>query len=197
MRSQDLILGANQQLAFDLVGSFIKVLSATGAFTLRAENRKRNGILSEDLELEVGSKVRFLDEQGNAKPFDLVRVTDTSGAGNTIVVLVGDGDHDSDSVLGTVSIDNTAATTLDSSADVTLATANSHDIAANAARRELILEADATNTGDLFIRDQSATTSEGKRLKPGETVFLSFKGALRIRNNSGANQTFGIVELTG
>jgi hypothetical protein len=192
MRVHTIILTAGQQLNYDVVGTMAKVLSATGTFTLRAESRKSNAILSDDLEMSAGSKVRFDEE-----PFDLVRLTDTSGAGNTIRLLVGTGDHDSDSVVGSISVSNTAATTLDSSADVTLATANSHDIAANAARRELVLEADATNTGDLFIRDQSATTSEGKRLKPGETVFLSFKGALRIRNNSGANQTFGIVELTG
>jgi hypothetical protein len=192
MRTYQIVLTAAQQMPFDIVGTFAKVLSATGAFTLRAESRSKNRILSDSLELNVGDKVRF-DEL----PFELLRLTDTSGAGNTIELLVGTGDHDSDSVLGSVSVDNTAATTLDSSADVTLATANSHDIAANAARRELILEADAGNSGDLFIRDQSGVTSEGKRLKPGETVFLSFKGALRIRNNSGANQTFGIVELTG
>lgn len=195
MRVHRIILTAGQALPFDMVGSFVKVLAATGAFTLRPESRAKKGtpgrIYAESLDLTVGAKARF------PGTFDLVRVTDVSGAGNTIDLLVGEGDHDSDSIVGSVSVNNTAAVTLDSSADVTLATATSQDIAANATRRELILEADATNTGDLFIRDQSATTSEGKRLKPGETVFLSFKGALRVRNNSGANQTFGIVELTG
>lgn len=191
MRVHTFILSANQQLYQDAAGLFVKVKSATGAITVRAESRSGSKILSETMAMSVGDKHRF------AAPFDLLRVTDTSGAGNTVELIVGDGDHDSDSVVGSVSVTNTAATTLDSSADVTLVTATSHDIAANAARREIILEADATNTGDLFIRDQSGTTSEGKRLKPGETVFLSCKGALRIRNNSGANQTFGIVELTG
>lgn len=192
MRIHTIILTAGQQLPFDMVGTFAKVLSATGAFTLRAESRAKNRILSDSLELDIGDKVRF-DEL----PFDILRLTDTSGAGNTIRLLVGTGDHDSDSVLGSVSVDNTAATTLDSAGDQNIANGASHDIAANAARRELILEAAETNTGSLLVRDQSAVTSEGIRLKPGERLFLSFKGALRVRNNSGAAQDLYIVELTG
>lgn len=200
MRIETVILTANQTLPLDVTGEFVKVRSATGDIKVRAERRAKHDhdtgrvaparILTDNLEMSIGDKAR-------PGAFDLLRITDVSGAGNTVELIVGDGDHDSDSIVGSVSVTNTAATTLDSSADVTLVTATSQDIAANAARRELILEADVTNTGDLFVRDQSGTTSEGMRLKPGEKIFLSFKGALRVRNNSGANQTFGIVELTG
>lgn len=187
MRRSTIKLAANQQLPFDLTGSMVKVLACTGAFSIRAENRAKARILSDDLEVDVGVKLRLPD-------FDLLRVKDTSGAANTILLLVGDGDHDTDTVVGSVTVEHPG--TLDSQADQNIAAAASFDIAANASRRELILEAAAGNSDDLLVRDQAGVTSEGIRLKPGERLFLSYKGALRVRNNSAAAQDLYIVEMT-
>lgn len=195
MRTIRLPLTANQALRLDEVGTFIRLKSATGAVKVRAESKNANTggyrSLANELELAAGDRLRFNER------FDYLLFTDLSGANNALVLIIGEGDHEAESVTGSVSVTNDAASTFDSSADVALADASSHDLAADATVREWIFEADAGNTGDLRIRDQAGTTSEGKKLKPGETVFLSNKGALRIRNNSGAAQNFSIAANKG
>lgn len=195
MRTEKVLLTAGQSLGYDFVGTFMKVKSATGAFKVKVESRQggrgQYRQLGDELELSAGAKPRFEER------FDRVTFVDLSGANNTIVLIVGAGDHDDDSVTGSVSVTNTAASTVDSLPDVTLLTATSHDIAADTTVREWMFEADELNTAALRIRDQSGTTDEGKRLKPGETVIMSAKGALRVRNNTGANQTFSILGLKG
>lgn len=91
----------------------------------------------------------------------------------------------------------TSPSTVDSSADQTLLTSTSYDIAASATRAELFLQADSANTGELAIRDQSATTSEGFRLNPGEHIIIKTSGALRIRNNTAGSQIVHIMEVGG
>lgn len=195
MQTYRISLTANETKRLDVVGTFIKVKSATGDVRVRAES-KRSGTgkyrsLGEQLELSVGDRPKFTER------FDFLSFTDLSGAPNSLVLIIGEGDHEADSVVGSVSVTNSAAASADSSPDVTLATGTSHDIAADATVKEWVLEADATNTGDLRIRDQGGTTDEGKKLKPGETVYHACKGAFRIRNNTGANQTFSMLAHKG
>lgn len=183
---------ANQKVTVHEYGTFVKLVSATGAVRMRAEQKAKAGgsyvALSEELELAQGDRPKF------KAPFDSLTFTDLSGGANTLVLIVGEGDHEADSVVGSVSISNAAPATYDSSPDITLVTGSHQDYAADATSREYIFEAAETNTAALVIRDQSATTDEGKRLKPGETVVINTKGALRVRNNTGVNQTFYLAQ---
>jgi hypothetical protein len=185
MKTYHVILGAAGEHSFEVMGDFVKVLSASGRFELRAEKDGR--VLSDVMELQTGFRPKF-DEL-----FHRIRVRDLSGSANAIDLTIGRGDHDTPGG-GTTSVDNFAASSLDSSADVSLVTAASHDLAADATRRELIIDADETNSGNLRVRDQSGTTDEGPRLRPGQTLTLPCSGAVRIRNNSGATQIFSIAE---
>lgn len=199
MEIHEFSLTAGQEASYPLVGSFVKVRSATGLIQVRCEQKGKEGnrLLSNAMKMSVGDKHKFTDEDGKLAQYQMVRVKDLSGAGNTVELIYGDGDHDSDSVVGSVSITNQAAATYDSQADVSLVTAASTDFAADPTVKEWILEADAANTGDLRIRDQSGTGDEGKKLKPGETIYHACKGAFRVRNNSGATQAFSVAAHKG
>lgn len=101
-------------------------------------------------------------------------------------------------ISGTVQIGGTAVTqelgaSISPSAVSTLATANSLDIAANAARRLLVIYNDGSTT--VWLRDQAATTLIGIPIVAKEKVSLPIVGACRIRNNSGTSADIYVTEL--
>lgn len=174
--------------ALTVVGTFVKVVSTTGVLTLRVE-APSGKILSDSLDLDAGDKPRF------SEAFNKLTLTNDTGSDITAVLIVGLGDHDAAAVAGTVNVGNHAAPTFDSLPDLTaMATGASSDIAADATRRELIVQCPQTNTGEVCVRDQSGVTSEGIRVYPGEQKVFACRGAMRIRNNSGAVQDVFLAE---
>lgn len=186
MKRHVVTVPANDSIQVNAIGRycFVETGATIGEVTVRVQGRN-GALLADDMPIVTGASYDWGESS------DRIVLKNSTGGSIQVTVWLGDG-------LGTLNLQSSTVTmdahaTFDSLADVTLATAASHDIAADAARRELILEGDAANTGDLRIRDQSGTTDEGKKLKPGESVFLGNRGAVRVRNNSGANQTFAIA----
>lgn len=182
-----IILTSGQSLSFDFTGSMIKVKSASGAFTLRADSKNKR--LADSLSMTAGKKWRA----PAGEVFDKLYVTDTSAAANTIVLEVGDGDIEDTTLTGSVDVD--APGSFSSDADATINNGAQLTIAADDTRRELIIEADDANTTTLRIRDTGATTDEGKRLRPGEVVYWRTKAAVQIVNNSGAAGVVSVCHI--
>lgn len=83
--------------------------------------------------------------------------------------------------------DLNVSNTLTTTATQTITNTNHYDIAAAATTREVQLTNKST-TGDLWVRDQAATTGgEGTLLGPRSTLFLNTRAALRVQNNSGGS----------
>lgn len=177
----------------DVVGTFVKLVSSTGAagvVKLRAERVGGGGqsskTLGQDLTLDAGERPKF------EETFDHLTFQNTSGAQVTLVAIIGLGDHESSSLTGSISLSNVAGSTTTSPADVSIGATSSLDLASDSTIRERLLQVPSTNTGELCVRDQSGTTSAGARLNPsgglGWLVWSNY-GALRIRNNGASAQS--------
>lgn len=183
--------------AIDVVGTFVKLIASTavaGSVKLRAERVGGQGqsgkTLGQDLGLETGDKPKF------EEPFDHLTFQNTSGAQVTLTAIIGLGDHDANSVVGSISVANPAGSTTTSTADAGIAATSSLDFASDSTIRERFLQIPNSNTNELCVRDQSGTTSAGARLNPaGGLLWLLWNnyGALRVRNNGAAAQTLYIL----
>lgn len=182
-RTEKLNVPANASVRIGAVGTFVRLRNASAGLVLSAQAEVGGGMLADNLEVANGDMPRFKER------FAYLTFKNPTGAIITADAIIGEGEHEVSSIAGTVAVTNSAATTFDSSADTALANASSLDIAANSSQRELILQGAQANTGELCVRDQAGTTSEGFRLYPGGHIILGNSGAVRIRNNSGATQT--------
>lgn len=196
MRSYPFVVPANARARMDVRGTFLKCISSTGAagaITARVErqgtSKAPGAVLADGLTLNPGDKPKF------GEPFDMVTFTNSTGADISLTVVAGAGDHDQNSLVGSVSVSNLVGSTNDSPADVAITAASSLDLAADSTIRERVFQAADANTGDVCIRDQTGTTSAGVRINPARLAMFTWSnsGALRLRNNSGATQNVQIL----
>lgn len=180
-RTEKLSIPANSSVNIPAVGTFVRVRNATATLILSVQGVD-GGQLADYLEVSNGDKPTFNER------FKLLTFRNPTAATVTADVVIGEGNHEVSSIAGTVAVTNSAASTFDSQADVSLTTASSLDIAVDLTRREILLQGAQANTGELCVRDQSGTTSEGFRLYAGGHLILGNYAALRIRNNSAATQ---------
>lgn len=92
----------------------------------------------------------------------------------------------------TVSIAGSAA--LDGSGSQAIADATTDTIAANSDRRELLIQADPANSGNLAVRDSGG--NELGVLQAGQSITLETTAAVQVRNDTGAGQTYRYGELS-
>lgn len=90
--------------------------------------------------------------------------------------------------VGTTTTEETKAATLTGSGDIARLNAGHDTIAADTDQREIIIQADAANTGALMIRDDGGNNLH--ELGPGGAVTLATSDALQLRNDSGATQNY-------
>jgi len=175
-------------------GNVLLLISATAAVNLRLEN----GGAAEGISGVIGG-VRI----ERVKPWENARIVGTAGV--TVEFWVGAQNVEKDvidviaqiaTIAGVVPVSLASSAFTVNTAESVLATATSVDIAANALRKRLTIQASSGNTGSLWIRDQAATTNGGIELQGGQAVVLDTTAAMRIRNNSGANQSYSISEET-
>jgi hypothetical protein len=166
-------LAANEAYRIAVNGEFVFVRSATGALRLTLDAVVAGAF-------GAGSKYRA----PYGEKFSLVTVEDTSGATNTVTLIVGVGDFDDAALIigaGTsvavadASLDALKrGTGLGTRADITLNNGALTSFGAPSANtREQIVVADPANTVDLRIGDANVTASRGALLRPGAALVLN------------------------
>lgn len=191
IHTENITVQANSEVPIAAIGTFFRARNATGDLLAQVTAVDNSRIIAGNLIVSNGDLIKFPES------FKEIRLRNSTGVNITLALVIGEGDHQVNTLAGTVSVNNQAATTFASSADVSMATASSQDFAADATVRELILQAAQANSGELCVRDQSATTSAGFRLYPGGHIILGNSGAVRVRNNSGATQVLQIAMNKG
>ena len=123
----------------------------------------------------------------------------TSATAQTIEIILGDDDVEfasAVSVTGTASFAEAPSSAITgTAADVAVATGGNSAIAANTNRRRITIQALSANTGNLRV-STVATVGRGLELQPGQAVELKTTAALFVTNNSGAPQSFTVLEET-
>lgn len=179
---------AGGRLVMDQVGDFLFVEYASADCFARLESINGGTIAVGILIRSTASYKKF------PRLFDRIILENSGGVDVTAIVIVGEGEFNLNLLSGDVTI--STPTSFNSEGDQAIANNADYDVAADANRVELILEADEANSGNLLVRDASASTQEGKRLKPGETFIMRCQGAVRIRNHAtGAAQNLFIAEI--
>lgn len=180
-----IVVPANSSVAIDVVGRQVACLSATADFRLRFDS-------GPEFDFFAGSDYIIPAEQPDYRQ---VIVVNPTGSANTIQLVLGSGLFRDRrlSVSGTMATSETKAATLTGSGDAARATAGHDTIAANTDRRELFIQADADNTGALYLRDGAGNAFA--RLDAGQSMTVTTTGAVQVRNDSGAAQTYRYVEV--
>lgn len=161
-------LAANGPYRLLVAGEYFKILSATGPVDVQSDFGRLNSLVT---------------GQGLAKnPFSSLYFTDVSGAPNTLRVLVGDSDF-IDGVTGDVNVQNFPALQLVSvqnnqgafaQAQETVTNASTVMLAANAARRYLLIQNnDATGIIYVNLTGAAATALNGVKLGPGASLEIA------------------------
>ena len=202
MRTYVLVIPAGGDITIDLAGEFFKLVSYTGTagtLTVRADSQKYDTVDGAFLTVLVGDKPRFRGV------YDKLTFRNTDAVQVTATIIAGMGDHDQDSlvgnvtVAGTVAVSNLAGTSCESPASLVIGAGASSDLALDTTIRERIFTADAANTAEVWLRDQTGVTSVGLPIGGAyaRSVVFENDGACRLRNNSGAAQTIHVLNNKG
>lgn len=176
-------------------GRFFMIKSATSALSISA--RRRDGQPVEFVNVGAGLQYNSLETLGwyslevTSAAAQVVEIIISDEASVTFANLV--------SVAGSVTVQDQPFATFAPPADASIASAASLDIAANAARRAIVIGSLASNapaTTNLRVRDQAGTTAAGVELQPGTSVRIPTTAALRIRNNDANAQNVWYYEET-
>lgn len=174
-------------------GRFFMIKQATSALNISA--RRRDGQPVEFTNVGAGLQYNSLETLG----WYSLEVTSTAAQVVEIVIS----DEASVTFSNAVSVTGIAQTqeqpfpTFAPPADVSIPAANHQDIAANAARRAIVIGSLASNapaTTNLRVRDQTGTAAAGIELQPGTSVRIPTTAALRIRNNDANAQSVWYYE---
>lgn len=152
----DLTLSSNESRQILYIGSYFKVLSATGAVDVTLEGQ---GTLP-DLTSGKGLK---------DTPYSRLVITDKTGSSNTVQLMCATQEYVDQTYSGTVSLTNLQGAYTNGRATVT-AVAVSTLLAADAARR--FVEVQNTDTGiylRLTVDGVDPTIAQGIRIAPGQS----------------------------
>lgn len=164
-------------------GHYLVCLDATAAFEVGVD-----GSRGQFLESGLG----FFMPQG--EEFQRVIVTNTSGAPNTIKLAIGRGNFKDSRLSLTGKVGLTVAANIDDSADTAIANAVQTAIAGSVNQREIIIQADPGNTGNLRVA-ASAVGSRGAWLQPGQSIALATAATVYVTNDSGGSLNYAFMKV--
>ncbi len=187
-------LTAGQQATFGQGRIFYVKSAPGGPISITLEQYRSGKSVRKFINVPAGFKFKAVEGDG----WLTMRVT--SAVTQNVEFIIGDDDVELSNAVtvtgGVTTAEAPSSGFTTTVAETALANASSADIAANAARRRITVNASSTNSGSLWIRDQTATTNGGIELQPGLFVELRTTAAFRIRNNSGAAQSYSLQEET-
>ncbi len=171
-------------LPVHVTGKYIACLSATGTFQIGLDGEPATDFFA-------GLKARLPE----GEQFKLIRLKDTSGAANTIEIVIGHGDFTDSRLVLSGGLSLTKATNFDGLADVTVgAGASAVIMAAKGARREAIIaNTDATIT--VRIGGAGVGAANGIPLAPGATLTLATSAEISAYNPGGAAVVLALAEV--
>ena len=184
-------LTAGQQATFGQ-GRVWYLKAATAPLSIVAETSRSGANIRKFINVSAGFKFTAPEGEG----WTYLRVL--SGVNQNIEIIIGDDDvevSNAVSVTGGVTIQEIPSAGLTASvADVAVPTATASAIPANASRRRITVGALSSNTGSLRIQSTGAGASRGLELQPGTFVELKTAAAFDVRNDSGATQSYYVLE---
>lgn len=184
-------LTAGQQATFGQ-GRVWYIKSATAPLLIVAETQRSGANIRKFINVGAGFKFSAADGDG----WTYLRVT--SSVNQNIEIIIGDDDvevSNAVSVTGGVTVQEIPSVGLTASvADTSVANATASAIPANASRRRITVGALSTNTGSLRIQSTGAGANRGLELQPGLFVELKTAAAFDVRNDSGAAQSYYVLE---
>lgn len=184
-------LSAGQRVEFSELGDFFRLMAGTGTVTVQYY---LNGAqVAEGTNVQVGYAERF-----TSGTFDRFAITNTSGASQSITVAtrLGNEVHYDTPPNGQVTVTNTAGAF--SQAQKTVTNASGQLLAANTARRYLLVQNNDT-AGVLYVKldGSTATSATGITIQPGgsyECAGYAPTGAITAIGSIASNANVVIVE---
>jgi hypothetical protein len=173
-------------------GRIFYVKTATAPLSIIAESNSKSGKVRKFTNIFAGFK--FKADAGDG--WDRLRVT--SATSQNIELIIGDDDvevSNAVSVTGAVTTVASPSSSIASAADIAVATATATTIAANLARRAIIVGSLSTNTGSVRVQLVAAGASHGLELQPGTWETFPTTAALDVRNDSGVTCTIWTFEV--
>lgn len=175
-------------------GTFFLILATTSSLSLKVFKDGSEIASMSGSALQQGISWESLDEQGNLRIFDEIRVN--SAVAQSMQIGVGLGRLSNDAPSGNVTATIVKNTTLDSLADVSLAAgATTLIAAADATRRKLRVGSLTGNVNIFRIGDNGAGAANGEELAPGEWKEIETSGAVYGFNPGGAAQSVSVVAI--
>lgn len=177
-------LGVGETVQVSRKGDFVSALAATGVFQVSFDDEAPSDFAS-------GLSYR------STQTFEKLRITNTSGAVNTVELFIGMGDvRDARlSLTGDLRVFELGHEVFGTGAPVACLTANTTLLsAANANRRELLLMNESA--GKVYIGGASgALAGEGLPLDVGASMTLQTQAAVYARNDSGVTVDIAVAEM--
>jgi hypothetical protein len=173
-------------------GTFFLIVAATANLTIVATsigNSNKNRTFA-----NVGAGFKFqADSQDDG--FDYLTVT--TAANQVVSLAIGTDDvqfSNNVTVSNTVNTSDLPSGTV-TTAGFTVATANQNGPGANLSRRRITFCAPATNTGTIYVQAAGTNVAgQGAALAPGTFVQFNTTASLQCRNDTGATQSFSVME---
>ena len=189
MITQNIILSAGQTVRFYELGNFVRVLNATALLTIRTY--KNSAILTEAVDVTGGYAEQF-DE-----PYQSLEIYSATAQTVQIASRLGSQVYYDQAPTGNVSLVNPVLG-VGANTNVTVTTASSLILAANANRKYLIIQ-NKDASGNIYINfGATATVANGLKLPPGASYELDSNVLTAAINAIGdiASNT-NIVIITG
>lgn len=178
-------IAAGDSVPIHASGAYVVALSATGSFALAFDGGPFTPFLA-------GLKVQL----AHSETFKTVRIKDTSGNPNTIMLGLGFGDLTDARLNLSGAITIAGSQNIATVADVALAAGVATQIvAANVARRAVVVKNLAGNLQTMRIGDAVAGAARGLELAPGETISIDSGAAVYGYNPGGAAESVSVMEV--
>jgi hypothetical protein len=162
-------------------GTFFLILSTTAALSLTVWKAGSQIAAMSGSALQQGISWESLDEQGNLRVFDEIRIN--SAAAQSMQIGVGLGRLANNAAVGNVTATVVKPTVFDSIADVALGAAGVTQIrAADAACRETIITNLDGNASTIRVGDAGVGAANGIPVEPGASISIEGAGAIHAYN---------------
>lgn len=181
-RDIGVVVPAGNHVKVAAAGTFVFIKSSTGELRIETDAGK-------NVDMEAGDK---LIERGEGFP-DFIAHND-SGVDITVVFVVGFGDYDKASLVGTVTVDQPSS--IVDVVDVACAAgARTLISAAATTKRETLIRHLANNPGILRVGSVTVAAAQGLHITTSEQMTVNGGAAVYVWNTTGASIDVSVLEI--
>lgn len=172
-----------QSRTFTTPGNFFMYYSGDGALDVVLN------LSNKFLSLVPGVSLKFSKQQ----MFDDVTITNTSGATQTVQVVIGFGEMVD--IRSLVTVNQTPSDTVSTTADVTVASTATLISGADSSRREIIIAVDIGASNGIRVGDSGVTATDGLYVGIGQSVSLNTSAAVYGIRDGASDATVSVLKL--